>query len=350
MKNILGWKSQLTVALALLVFAISARAEGRDGWICGPDGCFAAIQETQYSGFDAWRLCDGKTEAIIVPALGRVMSFKTESGQNWLWNATFPNGKTPDTSAWHNWGGDKTWLSPQANWAKMGAEKGWPPAREWDQNFQSQVLSGGKLKIWGPVSPVTSLRISRVFYHDANGDFVIEQSVQQEKGAPISAGIWSVTQIDGEELDAVFLARSEKSDYDSGFRQLSKAMNGAQPQTVSPTLLQVIPTLSGDYKIGTDAPRAAIAAVKNGVAFVQRAARPEGNYPDGEAGKSGTPVQLFSAGNAKANYLELEMLSPIFSFKPGARWTHAVRWSLHSLPSEDVNDAKTHAAVEKLLH
>src|SRR5687768_3589892 len=89
------WKRQWLAAFLLLVFCTAARAEGREGWICGPDGCFAAISEVQYNGFDAWRLCDGKTEAIVVPAIGRVMSFKTETGKNWLWNAVVPKGKTP---------------------------------------------------------------------------------------------------------------------------------------------------------------------------------------------------------------------------------------------------------------
>ncbi len=350
MKNKLVWKRQILAALALFMFAISAKAKGREGWICGPDGCFAAIQETKYSGFDAWRLCDGKTEAIVVPALGRVMSFKTETGKNWLWNATYAKGKTPDYAGWNNWGGDKTWLSPQSNWKNLGSEKGWPPPKEWEQlPFQSQVMTGGKLKIWGPVSPVTGLRLSRIFYHEANGDFVIEQTVQQEKGAPVEAGIWSISQINGANIDAVFLPRGEKSDYENGFLQLEKAAR-AQVKTVSPTLLQVAPTLDGAYKIGSDAPVASIAAVKKGWAFVQRAAKPEGNYPDGEEDKSGTPVQLFGQGIEKLNYLELELLSPIYQFKPGARRTHAVRWSLHQLPSEDVNNAELQSAVDQLLN
>lgn len=329
-------------------FAI-AQADGKEGWICGPDGCFAAISETKYQGWDAWRLCDGKTEAIVVPAIGRVMSFKTETGKNWLWNATFAKGKTPDYGGWINWGGDKTWLSPQSDWKKMGSEKGWPPPKEWEQTaFQAEVLTGGKLKIWGPISPITGLRISRVFYHNDKGEFVIEQTVQQLKGAPLEAGIWSVTQIDGAKLDAVFLPISEKSDYEFGFLQLDKNAR-AQPKNVLPTLLQIAPTLNGAYKIGVDAPRASIAAVRGGEVFVQRTARPEGKYPDGQAGKSGTPVQLYGQGIEKINYLELELLSPIFSFKPGVRRTHTVRWSLHPLPNTDVSDAKTHAAIDKLL-
>ena len=343
------WKRQWLAAFLAFALAASAHAEGREGWICGPDGCFAAIAETQYNGFDAWRLCDGKTEAIVVPAIGRVMSFKTESGKNWLWNATYAKGKTPDYGGWNNWGGDKTWLSPQADWKKLGSEKGWPPPKEWEQSpFQSEVVSGGKLKIWGPVSLVTGLRISRVFYHNDKGEFVIEQTVSQTKGEKLEAGIWSISQIDGSNVDAVFLPKSEISDYELGFHQMDKAAR-AQPESVLPTLLRITPTLNGAYKIGTDAPRAAIAAVRDGEVFVQRATRPEGKYPDGQEGKSGTSVQLFGQGMAKLNYLELELLSPIFQFKPGARWTHTVRWSLHSLPGAEVNDAATHAAINKWL-
>jgi len=350
MKKLPGWKSQIVSAFLLLVCVVSASAEGREGWVCGPDGCFAAIQETKYSGFDAWRLCDGKTEAIVVPAIGRVMSFKTETGQNWLWNSPAAKGKNSDPSVWNNWGGDKNWIAPQGDWSKLGTGTGWPPPKEWEQSFQSQVISGGKLKIWGPVSPVSGLRLSRVFYHNDKGEFVIEQTLQQVAGKPVKASIWSITQIDGAKTDAVFVARGENSDYDSGFRWMNAKPNGVDPKGVAPTLIQVIPTTQGDYKIGTDAPRAAIAAVHNGWAFVERASRPDGNYPDGTVGKNGTPVQLFGQGDPKVNYLEMELLSPLLQFSPGVRWTHTVRWSLHELPNKDVNDAKLHAAIDALLN
>ena len=97
----------MLAAFFLIFCAATVKADGKEGWICGPDGCFAAISETKYKGWNAWRLCDGKTEAIVVPAIGRVMSFKTQTGTNWLWNATYAKGKTPDYGGWNNWAATK---------------------------------------------------------------------------------------------------------------------------------------------------------------------------------------------------------------------------------------------------
>ena len=234
----------------------------------------------------------------------------------------------------------------------MGAQNGWPPPREWDgAPFESQILSGGKLKIWGPVSPATGTRLSRVFYHDENGDFVVEQTVSKVEGAPVEVSLWSVAQIAGANLGAVFLPRAESSDYENGFRWLNEKPTEdimPAPRTVVPKLLQVAPA-DVAFKIGADASRAAIAAVRGNEALVLKAEWSDGKYPDGENGKRGLPVEFFSDANASKSYVELELLSPLMQLKEGERQTHAIRWSLHSLPSADASDAKVHAAIDELM-
>jgi hypothetical protein len=336
--------------LALIFLFFATQADAQENWLCDESGCAAAISPTEYSGRAAWKLTDGKTEAIVVPSLGRMMSFKRVGGENWLWENSAAAKISGDN--WKNWGGDKTWLAPQKRWKELGSKTGWPPPREWDgAPFQSQILSGGKLKIWGPVSPTTGLRISRIFYHDENGDFVIEQTVSKVSGAPMEASIWDVAQITGANLNAVFLSRAEKSNYENGFRWL-QGKAGAEitcaPRIVSPNLLKVAP-VSVTYKIGTDAPIAAIAAMRDDWALVLKTGRSDGIYPDGETPNSGLSVEFFNSGDAKNNYVELELLSPLLLFKSGERHTQAVRWSVHALPSVDASDVAVHAAIEKLL-
>jgi hypothetical protein len=340
---------KLLLALAVLFFIACANAQ--ENWLCDENGCAAAVVRVEYSGRAAWKLTDGKTEAIVVPALGRLMSFQRVGGENWLWENRAA-AKMPGEQ-WKNWGGDKTWLAPQSRWKQYGSKTGWPPPREWDgEPFQSQILSGGKLKIWGPVSPATGLRISRVFYHDENGDFVVEQTVSKVRGAPVEASIWSVAQVASADLSAAFLPRAENSGYKNGFRWLDKKPNAEinpAPLSLSLNLLQVAPA-NVAYKIGTDAPRAAIAAVRGSDALILKAARGDGNYPDGETPGSGLPVEFFNSGNAQSGYVELELLSPLLQFKNGGRHTHAVRWSIHSLPSADASEPVVRMAIDKLLH
>lgn len=349
MRNFLHYTLRVVALVVVANFVLLPVRVATASALCDEFGCEAAIAETKYHGYEAWRLTDGKTEATVVPALGRVMSFKLVGGDEWLWSAIEGSGKPVKWGAWTNWGGDKTWLAPQSRWGDFGSSNGWPPPREWDQMpFGAQVLSGGKLKIWSPVSSA-GWRISRIFYHDDNGEFVVEQTVHKLHGDTQAASIWSVTQIGGDKIDAVFLPRTASSSYEDGFVWLSKERDRVAPQAVLPRVLAVKPTLIGSYKIGTDAPRAALAAMRGDWAFVQRAPRPDGIYPDGQDGKSGTPAQLFGLGDAKMNYLEVELLSPLLEFPAASQETHTVRWSIEQLPSANADDPAVHAAIDKLL-
>src|SRR5207249_3453042 len=116
-----------------------------------------------------------------------------------------------------------------------------------------------------------------------------------------------------------------------------------------PSLLQFKPS-SGSYKLGADSPIAAVAAVHNGFAFVLRARKQEGQYPDGAEG-SGFPVTVWNqdADEPAARYVELEMTSPLRALKPGEQLTYNLRWSLRRLPSAGVDRPETQRTVEDLL-
>ena len=126
---------------------------------------------------------------------------------------------------------------------------------------------------------------------------------------------------------------------------------------ITPTLLEVRPSVGvsekNSYKMGADTSVIAVAAVKDGVAMIEKASRQDGEYPDGAAGGAGFPVKVYNSGDAKENYkenyAELELLSPLPLLKKGDRYQHTVRWSLHRLSSSDVNGMTTSATVEKLL-
>jgi hypothetical protein len=83
--------------------------------------------------------------------------------------------------------------------------------------------------------------------------------------------------------------------------------------------------------------------------MIEKATRQDGEYPDGAVGGAGFPVEVFNSGDAKENYVELELLSPLHLLKKGDRYQHTVRWSLHRLSSSDVNAMMTSDAIEKLL-
>ena len=337
------YRPVLLSALAFLLFVGRATADEVDP-LCDPvEGCKPAIAQITYNGWEAYRLTDGRAEAVVVPAIGRVMHYGVIGGQNFLWNNSRKSFKDKE---WKNWGGDKTWPAPQSQWATMVGQN-WPPDAAWDgAPHQDEVLTGGKLRLTSPVSSGLGSRVIRELYFDTNGEFVITQTVEKMRGAPFSLSIWSVTQI--APPDAIFVPLNPNSPYKNNYYWITAAKDDPVVHA-SPTLLQARPTLQGAYKIGVDAPIAAIAAVKNGTAFVQRANRPDkASYPDGALG-SGFPVELYNTGRASEDYMEMELLSPLLPFNNGSKWQHTVRWSLSQLASNDVNSPAVRAEVEALL-
>lgn len=306
------------------------------------------ITPTVYEGRTAFRLSDGRTEAVVVPEIGRVMRYGFVGGSNWLWNSP---QKTYGKNEWKNWGGDKTWPAPQQWWPAI-AQRSWPPDPAWDGNsHRAKILPNHHLQMTSEVAKGFGARVVREFWFEQNGEFAIAQTVEKVKGEPLLLSIWNVTQI--EPPDAIFLPLNSQSVYKNNFHWLVPPKSESPIVQITPTLLQVRPTVGvstkNSYKIGADTPVVAVAAVKDGVAMIEKATREDGEYPDGAVGGAGFPVEVYNNGDAKENYAELELLSPLHLFKKGDRYQHIVRWSLHRLSSSDVNGMTTRGTVEKLL-
>lgn len=335
-------RAPFLAAMALFQFS-PVEAQNLSGALCETGECRPAIAITKYGERKAFALTDGRTEAIIVPEIGRVMRFGKIGGPNLLWNLS----GSPAATGWKNFGGDKTWLAPQSSWKAWHGSDNWPPDTAFDgKPHGAEVLSGGKLKLTTPLSP-TGIRITRTMFFDANGDFVIEQTAQKVKGAPIRASIWSITQtVPGQ---AVFLPVNTTSDYNGGFLNMMGAGETQKSVLVKPNLLRVTPVgAGGGAKFGVDAPVSSLISVRDGVAFLQKTAKPAGIYPEGKNG-DGFPVELYINGDAKAFYIEMEMLGPLKTFVAGGKSTHTVRWGLHDLPSKNLESPAVVNMIEKLL-
>ena len=307
----------------------------------------ARIEKTLFDGRVAWKISDGQSEAVIVPEWGRVMSFRRIGAPNWLWQAP---PKNYGAGEWKNFGGDKSWPAPQSQWVAING-RGWPPPPEWDGMAHKAGVKNGKLWMVSRVAHGFGMRVVRQFWFDANGDFVIEQAAEKISGAPLFSSLWSVTQIVPPE--AIFLPTNPNSAYKNNFHWIAKPkIEIGATSNVSPTLLRVIPSAGNDdnnFKIGTDAPISAAVAVEAGWAFVVRSARPDGEYPDG-AEKAGFPVELWNMGPRDIHYNELELLSPLRLYKTGTRWRHTIRWSIHQLPTRDINAPEMPIAIEQILN
>jgi hypothetical protein len=330
--------------LVSLTMGIAASASAQTV-LCENGECQPMISEITYFGRPAYRLTDGKTEAIIVPEIGRIMSYGKVGGPNLLWNSPTKDGL--NGGGWKNYGGDKTWLAPQSSWQEFHGKAGWPPDNALDGSaYKADVLTGGKVQMTSPLSP-SGIRLTRTMYFDdKSGEFVIEQMARKEKGAPIRASIWSITQtLPGE---AIFMPAEPKSTYPNSYAKL-QGTSELQQMTLASGILKLTPRAEGGgVKFGIDTPISSLASVRDGVAFVQKTTRPAGEYPDGKGG-AGFPVEVFVSGDATNSYIELELLGPLKNFAVGGKSTQTVRWSLHSLASKDAGSAAVLDEVKKLL-
>lgn len=337
-----------SVALTCALAPLPARAQFDPvSPLCRSGECGPVITQTTYDKRPAFRLTDGRSEAVIVPSLGRVMRWGKIGGPNLLWNAP---GVSKNPADWKNYGGDKTWLSPQSSWKTLHGSNNWPPDTAFDGTPQSaSVLTGGKLKLVSNTSPRIGIRLERVMSFNERGELEIEQTAIKTSGAPVRVGLWSISQSNSP--DAVFVPTSPTSPYKNGFYNLGQAAGLAQQRiAVEGDLLRVSPRPldQSSAKIGVDAPVSKIVAVKGDLAWLQQSAKPAGQYPDGADG-AGFPTEVYVNGDPNAYYVELELLGPLVNLFKGAKMTHTVRWSLHDLPSKNVDDAPTRAAIEALL-
>ena len=312
----------------------------------------ARLTRTTYRGFAAWRLSDGRTEAIIVPEISRVMAYRFVGGKNVLWQNL---AKNPDLGGWKNWGGDKNWFAPQGWWpATSGAS--WPPDSAWDGSpFEAEALSGARLRTTSPVSKGNGTRIIREYAMNGQGELEIKQIAEKVSGAPLLLSIWNISQT---HPDAVYLPLNPQSVYKNNFFWFdAKPKLGADVQAVSPTLLRFRPVRAsktapvGGYKFGVDSHVVALVAVQGKDAFVEKTNFGSGAYPDGPE-NSGFSVELYDSAepDSSKHYIELEILSPLRVVKIGSRWQNTLRWNLHKLTSSDANSSATHREVARLLY
>lgn len=296
------------------------------------------LESVTWADFSAFRLTNAHLRVTIVPALGRVMSFSRVGGPEHLWTnnpRSTPGGRV-SPSSWPNWGGDKTWIAPDKNWREFaGPGPMCDPA--WGEPIRGEhtgaPLHSRGLRVTGPVSTFSGLRLSRDYFLDGDELLIIQRAENSASPAPRIVSLWSVTNVP--KPDLIFVLPAARSAYPGGIRNLSGGPSHAF-QSRGP-LMTYRPPHSKMLKFGLDSDYASLASLRAGEVFVQRAERPPGDYPDGAPGLAGLCVEYFETGSsAPLPYAELELLGPSITLAPGESTTHAVRWRvLPNLPDPE---------------
>jgi|GEM_PF-549902 len=291
------------------------------------------------------------TKVIVVPAIGRIMYYGFQDGNNVLWNnpqffgKTLPEGK-PYTQngnvVWANFGGDKVWPTEQSRFPEING-RGWPPDHWFDGGRHDYELLENGVVITSQVSDYCGARISReIILDDETSELTINQTITKVKRAqnnsvePINFTIWNVTQIRNPLMNLFNL--NPNSSLENGYK-LWQEEAGANFNVYDNTGV-FLPDPGRSQKAGADSDEWLAAIVDNTVIGEFFSYQPGEEYPDG-----GLSAEVYTS----PEYTELELLSPFEKLRIDESLNYTIKWRLHKLPSDASSmDAKRKAAVEWL--
>lgn len=277
----------------------------------------AAVQASRidHRGWgDSIRLSNGQVETIVVPAIGRIMHFGPVNGENVFWENPALYGKTFDgrTKGWINFGGDKTWPSPEADWGNFTGKKEWDPPLAFDGQPHTSRIDNDTVILVSPVDPQYGLQVTRRIRLMATKP-VLEVTTVYERvsGEPAPMGIWIITQL--KEPAGLYMPVPENSRFEGGYYPLIKTVPPSLKQRdfgAGRQWLSLIRDSKTSHKIGGDAGTLIWVGDKFAVR-IDSPRVPGAEYPD-----HGSSAEIYTNGG-DLKYIELEMLGPLHQMKPG---------------------------------
>lgn len=306
------------------------------------------VTTENYKGWnETKRLSNGVVDVVVVPQIGRVMAFHF-TGQPES-NVFFQNpallGKPVPADAatnWANFGGDKLWPAPQADWPKH-APVGWPPEAQIDSGPYTATKIPNGVKLVGPVSPSFGGRFVReITLKPKASEVLLRDTFEKTGGKAFPIGIWSVTQVMGDA--SVYLPQNANSIFGTaGMTSLTDTSGLPANVKSKDGLIVVTRDPANATKIGADTTGGWMACVEGGVLFSERFTRAKGTYPD-----KNSNAEVYTNPGELA-YIEMEALGPLTDLKPGQKTTRTMSWRLQKLPRIPANPADERALVKHLM-
>jgi hypothetical protein len=286
-----------------------------------------------YHGWkDALLLTNGLVEVVVVPSIGRVMQFRFAGKEDGpFWENRQIDGKQPDPSSseWGNFGGDKTWPSPQSEWGRV-TPRGWPPPVAFDSMPVTAQTGKGRIVLISPVDPHYGIRTRReIRLVRGKPRMTITTTYEKVEGKPLRAGVWIITQLKD---PVTVLARIPKE-------TMFKAGYNKQSGDLPLDLMFERPYLSmgrdrkTPHKVGTDASNL-LWVGQDEMVRIDSARMPHGEYPD-----QGSSAEVYTNPDPNT-YVELEMLGPLQDLKPGSKINQMNTYTLLSRKGPGMEDGK----------
>ena len=269
------------------------------------------IRHLDYRGWhDSLLLSNGKAEAVIVPAIGRIMQFRSAGEEGPFWENPAMEGKAPDPSAavWGNFGGDKTWPAPEQDWRSITGRE-FPPPPAFDSMPVSADVRGSAVVLVSPLDRSYGMRTQRRIELDPVLQAMHVTTVyEKQQGSPVKVAVWIITQL--KDPVAVFAPLPEASTESEPYHRLSEA--SPDGVTIQKGLLSLIRSPAFNTKIGCNA-GTLLWIGETQALRIDSPRVPGAQYPD-----KGSSAEVYTNRDPLA-YVELEMLGPLATMRPGER-------------------------------
>lgn len=296
------------------------------------------VERTVYRGWaDSYRLTAGDYSLVVVPEIGgRIMEYSLE-GRNILWENQSEFGQTyPVTKEWHNFGGYKTWVSPEEYW-------GWPPDFMLDCGKANiEVLQNPKglpvLQVIGAPSLKAGLFFSKEITLTESGEVIVKQRMHNISSKAVQYGIWDVTQ--AKTPCFVAFPVNPKSKFPDGLHyKIAESRNSTQFSFRDGYCITTYKGEPGDIASDSDGPW--IICFNGDLAFVKLFGPMErgAEYPDG-----GCSCEVFTS-DPKLGYVEMEVLGPMVKLPPGGQTELEGRWKIIKLSQPVTNEDRVVKAI-----
>ena len=270
---------------------------------------------TNYHGWpDAYVMSNGKVVAVIVPSIGRVMQFGFVGEEGVFWENRALDGRTAEghlvvwaAKDWVNFGGDKTWPSPEADWSVFTSRKGWRPPPAFDGWAADVRIGEGSLTLVTAADPFYgTIAERRIRLHSSKPEMTIATTYTREKGEPAWIGIWVITQL--KEPAGLFAPVPNKSIFAESFTLLGQ--NPPPSLRITNGLVALARNPTAAHKIGLDAGSLLWVGEKHVLRIDSPRVR-KGEYPD-----KGSSTEIYTSADP-LSYIELETLGPLHLMKAG---------------------------------
>jgi len=296
-----------------------------------------AISTVNYHGWaDSFVLSNGTVEAVVVPAVGRVMQFHFVGEGDVLWENAELQGKPADPMAkeWANFGGDKSWPSPQADWQKM-IGRGWPPPATFDSTPLTGNKKGTTVELVSPVDPAYGICTHRRIELDPHQPVLkITTTYEKVSGNPVKVGIGVITQL--HDPQRAYIALPPKTQFAQGYALLN--FDPPQEGKLQDGLFSLTRGHEKRSQIGNDGSSLLWMDEKYALR-IDSPRMPGAEYPN-----QGSSAVIYTNADPGA-YVELETYGPLNSMKTGEKIERTNTYTLSKRTEKDPD-----VEARKIMH